>query len=91
MNVYHFIFTKRKTTCFLTDNRLGLSPSGDDQEGGYNTKTLFQGDIKDPGRKTGGTREKREGANTLPWPNAVIPYTFDCSVCKYSLFHLVTK
>ena len=56
------------------------SPLGDDQEEGYDRKTLFQGDIKDPGRKTGG-RIGEAGTRT-PWPNGIIPYVFDCSVCK---------
>ena len=66
---------------FWTDNKAEyLSPQGDDQEDGYDTKTMFQGDIKDPGRRTGG--KIGEAGTRTPWPNAVIPYVFDCSVRK---------
>ena len=61
------------------------SPLGDDQEQGYDRKTLFQGDIKDSGRRTG-ARIGEAGTRT-PWPNGIIPYVFDCSVCKY-LYHV---
>ena len=77
MNVNIFTFYQENSIpIFLTDHRPGVSPPGDDQEDGYNTKTLFQGDIKVPERKAGGIREN------IPWPNAVIPYVFDCSDCK---------
>ena len=59
------------------------SPLGDDQEQGYNTKTLFEGDIQDSGRRTGG--KIGEAGTRTPWPNGIIPYVFDCSVCMYPL------
>ena len=62
------------------DNRTLTSPLGDNQEQGYNTRTLFQGDIGDSGRTTGGA--VGEAGTRTPWPNAIIPYVFDCSVCK---------
>ena len=75
-----YFFQKRNHINFLIDNNTDFSsPQGDDQEDGFDTKTLFQGDIKDPGRrKTGGLIG--EAGTRTPWPNAVIPYVFDCSV-----------
>ena len=43
---------------------------------------MFQGDIKDPGRRPGG--KIGEAGTRTPWPDAIIPYVFDCSVCKKS-------
>jgi hypothetical protein len=57
------------------------SPLGDDQE--HDTKTLFQGDIQDPGRRPGG--KIGEAGTRTPWPNGIIPYVFDCSICMYPL------
>ena len=57
------------------------SPIGDNHEQGYNSETLFQGDIRDPGRRTGS--KIGEAGTRTPWPKAIIPYVFDCSVCEW--------
>ena len=55
------------------ENKVDVSPVG-------GKKSLFQGDIEDPGRTKGG--KIGEAGTRTPWPNGIIPYVFDCSVCK---------
>ena len=57
VNIFTFYQEENSIPIFLTDHRPGVSPPEDDQEDGYNTKTLFQGDIKVPERKTRETIE----------------------------------
>ena len=61
------------------NNDTAESPLGDYQEKGYESIKLFEGDIKDSGRRTGG--KIGEAGTRTPWPNGIIPYVFDCSVC----------
>ena len=59
-----------------------ISPLGAGKEEDSQNAGLFQGDIQDSGRRTGG--KIGEAGTRTPWPNAIIPYVFDCSVCKSS-------
>ncbi|CAB3982231.1 zinc metallo ase nas-13-like [Paramuricea clavata] len=63
------------------------SPQG--KEKGYEKEKLFQGDIQDPGRRTGG--KIGEAGTRTPWPDAIIPYVFDCSVLSIESALKATK
>ena len=67
------------------------TPEPDPQEGDF-----FEGDVRIAGKKIG-----RAGTTRVPWPKAIIPYRFDCSVGKsylvlfifiiYSIIYTITR